>query len=94
MTMGKPNWLPNIALPSFPSGSTTTAQSSEGCRDLEGRSTRVGISYANLNKQVNDQFYQRYPKMRGRALTESAEDQPLRNAWCDIADGILTKAER
>jgi serine/threonine-protein kinase len=52
------------------------------------------MSYADLNQQVNAQFYQRYPQMRGRSLTDSAADQQFRDAWCDIADRIVQRAER
>lgn len=88
---GKPDWLPSFSLPTGPSISTRS-QPSQGCRNLEGRATQAGISYADLNKQVNQRFYERYPRMQGRSLTESAEDKPMRDAWCDIADGLLQDA--
>jgi serine/threonine protein kinase len=90
---GQPDWLPNIALPSLP-GISSSAKDSQGCRDLEGRATRAGLTYANVNRQVNDQFYKRHPQVQGRALTDSAADQVLRNDWCTIADDVLRKAER
>ncbi|MBE9032695.1 protein kinase [filamentous cyanobacterium LEGE 11480] len=90
---GQPDWLPNFSLPTMPSIATPSG-SSEGCRNLEGRATQAGITYSSLNQQVNQRFYQRYPKMKGRALTESAEDKPMRDAWCSIADGILRQAGR
>ncbi len=85
--------LPNFSLPSLP-GVSSNAPDSQGCRDLEGRSTRSGLGYAKLNQQVNEQFYKRHPQVRGRALTNSAEDQVLRDDWCSIADGVLRRAER
>jgi serine/threonine protein kinase, bacterial len=88
--------LPNLSLPSLPSlpGVSRSATDSQGCRDLEGRATRSGLGYAKLNQQVNEQFYQRHPQVRGRSLTNSAADQVLRNNWCEIADGVLRRAER
>jgi serine/threonine protein kinase len=90
LLFGKPDWLPNIALPN-PAGRVADSQ---GCRDLEGRSTRSGLGYAKLNQQVNEQFYKRHPQVRGRALTDSAADRALRDDWCAIADGVLRQAER
>jgi serine/threonine protein kinase len=90
---GKPDWLPNVGMPSLP-GDSRQAADSQGCRDLEGRSTRSGLGYAKLNQQVNERFYQRHPQVRGRALTDSAADQALRDDWCAIADGVLKQAER
>ncbi len=87
--------LPNWSLPSLPSlpGVSSRATDSQGCRDLEGRATRSGLGYAKLNQQVNEQFYKRHPEVRGRALTNSAADQVLRDDWCAIADGVLRRAE-
>jgi serine/threonine protein kinase len=90
---GKPDWLPNIALPSFPSGATASS-TSQGCQDLQGRAERSGLTYAQLNTQVNQRFYQRYPQMKGKALSNSSDDQPLRDAWCEMADDLLDRAER
>jgi hypothetical protein len=90
---GLPNWVPSFSLPSLP-GVSRTATDAQGCRDLEGRSTRAGLTYASVNRQVNDQFYKRHPQVKGRALTDSAADQVLRDDWCAIADGVLRKAER
>ncbi|MFM2429826.1 MAG: hypothetical protein RLZZ511_1039 [Cyanobacteriota bacterium] len=92
-TIGKPDWLPNISLPQFPQFSQSQS-TGQGCRDLEGRATRSGLGYAELNRRVNEQFYRKYPQVKGRALTNSEADQPLRDAWCVIADGVLKKAER
>ncbi len=101
MMFGQPDWLSSFSLPSLPSFSLPSlpsiaqkSQPSQGCRDLEGRASRAGMSYSTLNRQVNDRFYQRYPQVQGRALTDSAQDQPLRDAWCDIADSVMQRVEK
>jgi serine/threonine-protein kinase len=93
MMFFQPDWWSSFSFPSIPNISKQS-HSSQGCQNLEGRATRVGMSYADLNQQVNAQFYQRYPQMRGRSLTDSAADQQFRDAWCDIADRIVQRAER
>jgi serine/threonine protein kinase len=93
---GKPDWLSNISLPSLPSlpGGSVSANSSKGCEDLQGRAERSGLTYAQLNQQINQKFHQRHPQLKGRALSNSAEDQGLRDTWCEMADQFLDRAER
>jgi serine/threonine protein kinase len=100
---GKPDWLPNIALPdlnlpglpSLPTLPTfpTVSRTARGCQDLAGRATRVGLTTAQVSTEVNQKFYKRYPDLRNRALTDRVEDQPMREAWCEMADEFLARSE-
>jgi hypothetical protein len=87
--------MPQIQLPTLPSlpalPSLPGKTGSEGCRDLQARVERSGLSYAQFNSQVNQQFYDRFPNLRGRALTDRPEDEPLRHAWCGIAGDVLKR---
>ncbi len=95
---GKPDWLPSFTLPSLPpligGAGSGGSQATKGCQDLQGRAERSGLTYAQLNTQINQKFYQRYPQLRGRPLSDRPEDQPLRDTWCQLADELLTRAER
>jgi serine/threonine protein kinase len=97
---GKPDWLPNIALPDLTLPSLpglpslpTASKTARGCQDLPDRASRLGMTPTQVSTQVNQKFYQRYPDLRNRALTDRAEDQPLREAWCNMADDFLARSE-
>jgi serine/threonine-protein kinase len=58
------------------------------------RHESLGISAAIFYPQVNEKLYARHPELNGRALTDQPKDAQLRQEWCQIAKGLLDKAEK
>lgn len=44
-------------------------------------------------RQVDDQFYARYPQLKGVQLTDKLEHQSYRKIWYEIASSLLTERE-
>ncbi|MEA5466652.1 protein kinase domain-containing protein [Leptothoe sp. PORK10 BA2] len=59
--------------------------------ELLQRSEALGVNDAWLNLWINQRFYQQYPNLKGRPLTSSVNDAPLRLRWDNLAmDGLDT----
>jgi hypothetical protein len=88
----KPSWLPT-GLPAWVP-QPTTAQNDTGCQEkVLARVESLGTTTQLLYPQVNQKFYQRYPELQNRVLTDQPEDAKFRQAWCNIADEMLNTSE-
>jgi serine/threonine protein kinase len=65
------------------------------------RQEKIGKRRKNLNieqdifyHQVDELFYNKYPELQGRTLTEKPEDAEIRRKWCEVAEDFLDKLEK
>jgi serine/threonine protein kinase len=80
LDFGKPPSLPNTA----PNASEITR-----IEKLFSRRQTLGISEVAFNNGVNQKFYAKHPELNGRPLTNSLEDEKLREEWYMIAEEFL-----
>ncbi|WP_293132782.1 serine/threonine-protein kinase [Microcoleus sp. bin38.metabat.b11b12b14.051] len=92
-TLPKLPALPKIPeLPHFPDKSL----------DAEvARQEKIGKRRKNLNidkeifyQKVDELFYNKYPDLQGRSLTDRPEDAGIRQKWCQVAEDFLDKLEK
>jgi serine/threonine protein kinase len=86
--------VPEIPVINQPFGKTGSGK--DGKRDIEAvfnRLEQLEISSKFFTSTVNEIFYSRKPELKGRSLTASAEDAPLREEWNSIANDLLNKLE-
>ncbi|NEZ66055.1 serine/threonine protein kinase [Leptolyngbyaceae cyanobacterium CCMR0082] len=62
-------------------------------QELLERRQSLGVGEAWLNLWVNQRFYEQYPNLRGRPLTVSVEDAPLRLRWDNLSMDTLDTLE-
>lgn len=91
--------LPKLPeLPKFPE----LPQLPDTSLDTEiARQEKIGKRRKNLNieqdifyHQVDELFYNKYPELQGRTLTEKPEDAEIRRKWCEVAEDFLDKLEK
>ncbi|MFM9268413.1 serine/threonine-protein kinase [Tychonema sp. BBK16] len=91
--------LPKLPeLPKFPE----LPQLPDTSLDAEiARQEKIGKRRKNLNieqdifyHQVDELFYNKYPELKGRTLTEKPEDAEIRRKWCEVAEDFLDKLEK
>ena len=65
------------------------------------RQEKIGKRRKNLNldqyifyQKVDELFYNKYPELKGRTLTENPEDAEIRKKWCEVAEDLLEKLEK
>ncbi|MCC3408671.1 MAG: serine/threonine protein kinase [Microcoleus sp. PH2017_10_PVI_O_A] len=65
------------------------------------RQEKIGKRRKNLNiepdifyHKVDELFYNKYPELQGRTLTEKPEDAGMRNKWCQVAEDFLDRLEK
>jgi serine/threonine protein kinase len=65
------------------------------------RQEKIGKRRKNLNidqdifyQKVDELFYNKYPELKGRTLTENPEDAEIRKKWCEVAEDLLDKLEK
>ncbi|WP_373536665.1 protein kinase [Microcoleus sp.] len=88
--------LPEI--PKFPDRS----HSSDPSLDADiARQENIGKRRKNLNiepdifyNKVDELFYNKYPELQGRTLTDKPEDAPIRRKWYEVAEKFLDKLEK
>jgi serine/threonine-protein kinase len=84
---------PKISFPNFPKNDVTLPKNElQRQTEIMRRSKALGVR--NFYPQVDRLFYTKYPELKGRALTEKAEDAKYRQRWCDLAEDLLDKLER
>ncbi len=86
--------FPEFKLPELKLPSLSSAQSCQ--KKVIARYQALKLSadaLSRLYRQVDEQLYTRYPELGGRALTDKPEDDRYRQAWCQIADGLLETME-
>ncbi|MEO9127184.1 MAG: serine/threonine protein kinase, partial [Microcoleus sp.] len=91
--------LPKLPeLPKFPD----LPHSSDTSLDAEiARQEKIGKRRKNLNidkdifyQKVDELFYNKYPELKGRSLTEKPEDAEIRQNWCQVAEDLLDRLEK
>ncbi len=80
-------------LPQFPADTSLDAEIA--------RQEKIGKRRKNLNieqdifyNQVDELFYNKYPELQGRTLTDKPEDAPIRQKWCKVAEDFLDDLEK
>ena len=86
---------PDISSPP-PVGSTGLYSAEETARkaDLKARREALQVDEDFLIRLTDQIFYQQYPDMQGRRLTNSIEDAPLRLRWDNTANDSLDLMEQ
>jgi serine/threonine-protein kinase len=88
--------LPQVQLPEIPSlGNPSNASSQNRTpEEIFQRVKELEISESVFIQAVDERFYTIRPGMRGRKLTDTPEDQPLREQWNSTADEMLKNIEK
>ncbi|EGK88897.1 serine/threonine protein kinase [Microcoleus vaginatus PCC 9802] len=65
------------------------------------RQENIGKRRKNLNinqdifyQKVDELYYNKYPELQGRSLTEKPEDAEIRRKWYEVAEDLLDKLEK
>ncbi|MBE9097069.1 serine/threonine-protein kinase [Tychonema sp. LEGE 07203] len=91
--------LPKLPeMPKFPDRS----HSSDPSLDADiARQENIGKRRKNLNiepdifyNKVDELFYNKYPELQGRTLTDKPEDAPIRRKWYEVAEKFLDRLEK
>lgn len=45
-------------------------------------------------QKVDELFYNKYPELKGRTLTEKPEDAAIREKWYRVAEDLLDRLEK
>ncbi len=100
--------LPNLQLPrlpgfpwgnpaprSLPQGTSRLAAAEANRREaLLQRLEQLGVPAAFFYEYVDAQFRQKHPHLAGKGLSESPQDQRLREDWYRIGETLLQRLER
>ncbi|WP_293349756.1 MULTISPECIES: serine/threonine-protein kinase [unclassified Microcoleus] len=80
-------------LPQFPTNTSLDAEIA--------RQEKIGKRRKNLNidpdifyQKVDELFYNKYPELQGRTLTDKPEDAEIRQKWCEVAEDFLDNLEK
>ncbi len=80
-------------LPQFPTNTSLDAEIA--------RQERIGKRRKNLNidpdifyQKVDELFYNKYPELQDRTLTDKPEDAEIRQKWCEVAEDFLDNLEK
>ncbi|MBE9122374.1 serine/threonine protein kinase [Tychonema sp. LEGE 07199] len=81
---------------------TDLQPSSDKSLDAEiARQEKIGKRRKNLNiepdifyNKVDELFYNKYPELQGRTLTDKPEDAPIRRKWYEVAENFLDRLEK
>ncbi len=81
---------------------TDRQPSSDKSLDAEiARQEKIGKRRKNLNierdifyQKVDELFYNKYPQLKGRSLTDKPEDAGIRQQWCQVAEDLLDRLEK
>ncbi len=79
--------IPEIKLPQW------NVAKSKNCAETIARFEQSGLSKQQFYGSVDQRFRSKHPELRGRGLTDSPEDAPLRQEWCAIAEQVLNDAQ-
>ncbi|MEZ2280458.1 MAG: protein kinase [Microcoleus sp.] len=65
------------------------------------RQEKIGQRRKNLKidkdifyQKVDELYYNKYPELKGRSLTDKPEDAEIRQKWCEVAEDFLDKLEK
>ena len=92
--------LPKLPeLPKFPELPQVPADTSLNAEIA--RQEKIGKRRKDLNidrdifyQRVDELFYNKYPELQGRSLTDKPEDAEIRQKWCEVAEDFLDKLEK
>jgi serine/threonine-protein kinase len=79
------------------STSNPTTRTTQACRSIDkivARYEALGRPKHELYAEVDRRLYDKYPKLKGRPLTNRAQDAALRQEWCQIAATVLESAAK
>ena len=93
--------LPKLPeLPKFPELPQFPADTSLDKAEII-RQEKIGRRRKNLNieqdifyQKVDELYYNKYPELKGRSLTEKPEDAEIRQKWCEVAEDFLDNLEK
>ena len=93
--------LPKLPeLPKFPELPQFLADTSLDKAEII-RQEKIGRRRKNLNieqdifyQKVDELYYNKYPELKGRSLTEKPEDAEIRQKWCEVAEDFLNNLEK
>ncbi len=87
----QPQWLsavtPKLDIPRLEIPALDTSAT---CKAIVDRHEALGIPLEQFYETVNQRLYAQYPELQGRLLTAHPEDKRFRQAWCDIAEQLVT----
>jgi len=81
--------LQSVPLAKKLTASSNGTSSSDRASKIRSRLKVVNIKEASFNARVDRLFHARHPELKGRRLTNSAKDTPLREEWYNIAEQLL-----
>ncbi|MGL5065470.1 MAG: protein kinase domain-containing protein [Microcoleus sp.] len=90
-----------FTLPKLPEIPQITQRQDASLDKEIARQEKIGIRRKNLDvdrdvfyQKVDELFYNKYPELKGRTLTEKPEDAAIREKWYRVAEDLLDRLER
>ena len=85
--------LPKLPeLPKFPDTSLNAEIARQ--EQIGKRRKSLNIDKDIFYQKVDELYYNKYPELKGRSLTEKPEDAEIRRKWCEVAEDFLDKLEK
>jgi serine/threonine protein kinase len=81
--------LPKLDLGFLDLGGGDSAGKAQSCEEIVARHRSLNIPSGQFYRKVNQRLYDSHPELKGRALSKDAQDAPLRDEWCGLADKML-----
>lgn len=87
--------IPAIEMPKLPnfdgifSGGEGATDKPRSCSETVARHKEFNIPSNEFYGKVNQRLYDRHPELKGRPLNGDAQDAPLREEWCVLAEKML-----
>ena len=80
-------------LPQFPANTSLNTEIARQEKIGKRRKT-LNIDKDIFYQKVDELYYNKYPELKGRSLTEKPEDAEIRRKWCEVAEDFLDKLEK
>ncbi len=80
-------------LPQFPADTSLNAEIARQ-EQIGKRRKSLNIDKDIFYQKVDELYYNKYPELKGRSLTEKPEDAEIRRKWCEVAEDFLDKLEK
>jgi serine/threonine protein kinase len=83
-------------LPELPKFSDTSLKNAEIARQekIGKRRKDLNIDRDIFYQKVDELYYNKYPELQGRSLTENPEDAEIREKWYEVAEDLLDNLEK